>query len=82
MPGSYLLNLNLFIYYVYILFKYILNLLNTSLPPQNFFSWSCCYKIVVVITSFIEMLELPNFDNRSTSTLKFDLRDKILLMTS
>ena len=31
-----------------------------------------------MITSFIEMLELPNFGLINTSTIYFDLRDKIL----
>ena len=38
-------------------------------------------KIEVVITSLIEMLELPKFGYRTTST-KFESRDKILLVTS
>ena len=35
-----------------------------------------------MITSFIEMLELPGFGHMTTSTIQFDSRDKILLMTS
>ena len=35
-----------------------------------------------MITTFIEMLELPNFDHMTTFTIKFELRDKILLLTS
>ena len=39
------------------------------------------YKIEV-ITSLIETLELPNFGHITTSTIKFDSCDKILLVTS
>ena len=39
------------------------------------------YKIEV-ITSLIETPELPNFGHITTSTIKFDSCDKILLMTS
>ena len=35
-----------------------------------------------MITSFIEMLELPNFGHMITSTIQFESRDKILLMIS
>ena len=35
-----------------------------------------------MITSLTEMLELPNFVHMTTITLKFELRDKILLVTS
>ena len=35
-----------------------------------------------MITSLIEMLELPNFDHMTTSTIKFKSRDKNLLVTS
>ena len=34
-----------------------------------------------MITSLIEMLELPNLGHRSTSTVQSESRDKILLMT-
>ena len=33
-----------------------------------------------MITSLIEILELPNFGQMTTSTIYFDSRDKILLM--
>ena len=32
-------------------------------------------------TSFIEILELPNFGHMTTSTIEFDSYDKILLVT-
>ena len=35
-----------------------------------------------MITSVIEMVELPNFDHMNTSTISFESRDKILLVTS
>ena len=35
-----------------------------------------------MITSVIEMLELPNFDRMTTCTIKFDSRDEILLVMS
>ena len=35
-----------------------------------------------MITSLIDMLELPNFGHMTTSTMKFDLHDNFLLVTS
>ena len=35
-----------------------------------------------MITSLIEMLELPNFENMKRSTIQFESDDKILLVTS
>ena len=35
-----------------------------------------------MVTSFIEMLELPNFGHMNTSTIKFESRDKIFLLMS
>ena len=35
-----------------------------------------------MITSVIEMLELPNFGHMATSTLQFESRTKISLVTS
>ena len=35
-----------------------------------------------MITSFIKILELPNFGHMTTSTIKFDSCDKMLLVTS
>ena len=35
-----------------------------------------------MITSLIEMLELPNLGDMTTSTINFESREKILLMTS
>ena len=45
--------------------------LNLSLAhfSKNCFFWSNLYKIVVMITSFIEMLELPYFDHMTKSTV-------------
>ena len=34
-----------------------------------------------MITSVVDVLELPNFGHMNTSTLQFDSRDKILLVT-
>ena len=38
------------------------------------------FKIEIIITSFIEMLELPNFGHMTTSAVQCESRDKILLM--
>ena len=40
-------------------------------PPlkKKWFFWSNPYKIEVVITSLIEMLQLPNFGHMNTSTI-------------
>ena len=46
------------------------------------FFWSYPYKIEVMITSLMEMLTLPNFGHMTTSTIKFESRDQILLVTS
>ena len=35
-----------------------------------------------MVTSLVEMLELPNFGHVTTSTIEFDSRDKVLLVTS
>ena len=35
-----------------------------------------------MITSLIEMLELPNFGHMIVSTISFDSRDKVFLMMS
>ena len=35
-----------------------------------------------MITSLIEMLELPDFGHMNTSTIQFESRDKILLVAS
>ena len=39
-------------------------------------------KIEVMITSFIEMLELPDLGHMTLRTIEFELRDKILLVKS
>ena len=46
-----------------------------NLNQKNGFFWSNPYKVEVII----EMLELPNFDDMTTSTIEFQSRDKILL---
>ena len=38
-------------------------------PQKYWFFWSNPYKIEVMITPFIEMLELPNFGHMTTSTI-------------
>ena len=43
--------------------------LNQELPSQNLFFWSNPYKTEVMITSLIELLELPNFGHMTTSTI-------------
>ena len=35
-----------------------------------------------MITSLTEMLELPNFGHMTMPTISFELRDKVLLVTS
>ena len=55
---------------------------NNSTPEKNWFFWFNPYKTEVTIPSFIEMLELPSFGHMITSTISFELRDKILLVTS
>ena len=44
-------------------------------PELNF------YKIEVMITSVIEMLQLQNFGHMTTSTVERESHDKVLLMT-
>ena len=44
--------------------------------------WSNPYKIGVMKTSFIEMLELPIFGRMTASTIRFVPNEKILLVTS
>ena len=51
-------------------------------PQQKWFFWSNLQKFEVVITSLIEILELPNFDQVTRSTILFESRDRNLLMTS
>ena len=53
----------------------------TTSQRKRYFWWNP-YKIEVVITSFIEMLQLPNFGHMNASTIKFESREKILLVTS
>ena len=53
----------------------------TTGQKKRFF-WSNPYKIEVVITSLIEMLQLPDFGHTNTSTIWFESRDKILLLPS
>ena len=49
---------------------------------RNWFFWANPYKIEVMITSLIEMLDLSNFGHMTTSTKQFDSRDKVLSVTS
>ena len=53
----------------------------TTLQKKRFL-WSNSYKIQVIITFLIETLELPNFSHMTTSTIWFDSRDNISLVTS
>ena len=59
----------------------LLNLNQDRLPKKQFF-WSNPYKIEIMITSLIEMLDSSNFDHIITSTIKFESHDKILLVMS
>ena len=56
--------------------------MNQDDPSKKWFFRSNPYKIKVMITSLIEMVELQNFGPMSTSTISSESRDKILLMTS
>ena len=38
-------------------------------PQKSFLFWSNPYKIEIIMTSVIEMLELPNFGHINTSTI-------------
>ena len=58
----------------------LLNLNQVHLSKKLFF-WSNPYKIEVMITSLIEMLELPNFGHMTTSAVSLKSRDGIFLMT-
>ena len=51
-------------------------------PQKKWFIWSNGYKLEVMINSLIEMLELPNFSQVTTSTIWFKSGDKVLLVTS
>ena len=42
---------------------------NQDTPQKKWFFWSNPYKIEVMITSFIEVLELPNFGHMTTSAI-------------
>ena len=46
------------------------------------FLWSNPYKVKIMRSSLMEMLELRNFGHVTTSTIQFDSRYKILLVTS
>ena len=54
--------------------------LNQDHPSKKAVFWPNPYKIEIMITSLIEMLELPNFGHMTTSTILFQSRDKILLV--
>ena len=43
--------------------------LNQDYPSKKWFFWSNRHKIEVMITSLIEMLELPNFGHMTTSAV-------------
>ena len=53
----------------------------TTSQKKRFF-WSNPFKIEVVISSIIEMLELPNFGHMNKSIIQFESRNEILLVTS
>ena len=55
----------------------------TSPTDIQWFFWLNCYKIeVIIITFLIEMLQLPNFGHMTTAIISFESRDKLLLVTS
>ena len=43
--------------------------LNQDYPSKKWFFWSNPYKVEVMITFLIEMLQLPNFGHMTTSTI-------------
>ena len=53
--------------------------LNQEHLSKNCFFRSNPYKIEVMITFLIKMLELPNFGHLTTSTIWFDSRDKTVI---
>ena len=55
---------------------------NQDHSSKNQFFWSNPYKIEVMITSVIEMLELPNFGQMTASTIYFETCDKNFCLTS
>ena len=42
--------------------------------------WSSPYKVEVMVTSLIEVLDLPNFGHMTTSKIQFEARDKTLMV--
>ena len=56
--------------------------LNQEHPLKKLFLWSNSYKIVVMITSLIEMLELQNFGHMNTPAMQFESSNTTLLVTS
>ena len=46
-------------------------------PPSKKSVFLVKYKIEVKMTSFIDMLELPNFGHRTTSTVSFEWSDEV-----
>ena len=55
---------------------------NQDYPSKKWFFWSNPYKIKVLITSLIEMLEFPNFGHLIISGILFESHDKIFLLRS
>ena len=51
--------------------------LNQDHSSKKWLFWSNPYKIKVIITFLIRMIELSNFGHMTTSTIKFEPRDKI-----
>ena len=56
--------------------------LNQDYRSKKSFFWSNSYKIEVMITSQIEMIELQNFGHMTECTIRFESPDKILFLTS
>ena len=56
--------------------------LNQKKPSKNWFFWWNPYKIDVMITSVINLQELPSFGHMTTHTTEFESCDKTLLVTS
>ena len=56
--------------------------LTKSISQKKWFFWSNLYKIEVMITSVIQMQQLPNFGHMTTSMLWFYSCDRVLLVTS
>ena len=54
-------------------------MLNQDHPQKKWFFWSNPYKIEIIISTLLQMLELPNCGHITTSTTQFESRLKIFV---